>query len=52
MVAAKLGGYLFDHWREAAPFIVFAGLAVLVLLWAAVVRAKMPPPVEEDAEAA
>ena len=52
MVAAKLGGYLFDHWREAAPFIVFAGLAVLVLLWAAVVRAKMPPEEEEDAEAA
>ena len=46
MVAAKLGGMLFDSWREAAPFIVFAGLAVVVLLWAALVRSKMPA--EED----
>lgn len=38
MAAAKLGGELFDLWREAAPFILFSGLAALVLLWAAVVR--------------
>ena len=38
MVAAKLGGMLFDTWREAAPFIVFGGLALVVLLWAAIVR--------------
>jgi len=41
MVAAKLGGMLFDSWREAAPFIIFAALAVVVLLWAAVVRSRM-----------
>ena len=38
MVAAKLGGALFDTWREAAPFILFSGLAALVFLWAAAVR--------------
>ena len=42
MFAAKLGGMLFDTWREAAPFIVFAGLAVVVLIWAAVVRSRIP----------
>ncbi len=48
MVAAKLGGMLFDGWREAAPFIIFAALAVLVLLWAGVVRARMPAAGAED----
>ena len=43
MVAAKLGGMLFDTWREAAPFIVFGGLAMLVLLWAAMVRSRTQP---------
>ena len=42
MVAGKLGGMLFDSWREAAPFIVFAAFAVLVLLGAALVRMKTP----------
>ena len=42
MVAAKLGGMLFDNWREAGPFIVFGALAALVLIWAAVIHAKWP----------
>ena len=42
MVAAKLGGMLFDDWREAGPFIVFGALAALVLVWAAVVRSRWP----------
>ena len=47
MVAAKVGGMLFDSWREAAPFILFGGLALVVLLWAAVVRSRMPTAEEE-----
>ena len=42
MVAAKLGGMLFDDWREAGPFIIFGGLAALVLIWAAVLRWRVP----------
>ena len=42
MVAAILGGRLFDHWREAGPFIVFGGLAALVLVWAAILRSRSP----------
>ena len=47
MVAAKVGGMLFDSWREAAPFILFGALALVVLLWAAIVRSKMPAAEEE-----
>ena len=42
MVAAKLGGMLFDDWREAGPFIIFGGLAALVLIWAVVLRWRVP----------
>lgn len=44
MLAGALGGLLFDAWREAAPFILFGGLAALMLLWAAMVRARLARP--------
>ena len=43
MVASKVGGTLFDSWREAAPFILFGLLALLVLIWGLLVRAKVRP---------
>ena len=44
MLAGALGGLLFDAWREAAPFILFGGLAALMLLWAAMVRSRLARP--------
>jgi MFS family permease len=41
MVASKVGGALFDTWREAAPFIMFGGFALLVLMFGLVVRQKV-----------
>jgi MFS family permease len=41
LVAAKLGGYLFDHWRESGPFILFGVLALMVTIWAILVRKKV-----------
>lgn len=47
MVASKVGGMLFDDWREAAPFILFGLLALVVLIWGLLVRARVQP-VEEQ----
>ena len=43
MVASKVGGILFDSWREAAPFILFGGFALLVLLFGLLVRSRVKP---------
>lgn len=43
MVASKVGGILFDGWREAAPFILFGGFALVVLIWGLLVRGKVQP---------
>lgn len=43
MVASKVGGILFDDWREAAPFILFGLFALVVLIWGLLVRAKVQP---------
>lgn len=43
MVASKVGGMLFDAWREAAPFILFGMFAVVVLIWGLMVRGKVQP---------
>ena len=49
MVASKVGGILFDSWREAAPFILFGMFALLVLIWGLLVRAKVRPVQERAA---
>ena len=43
LVAAKFGGYLFDHWRESGPFVLFGLLALVVTIWAIIVRKKVVP---------
>jgi MFS family permease len=43
LVASKVGGYLFDHWRAAGPFVFFGFVALLVLIWALLVRRKVKP---------
>ena len=49
MVASKVGGMLFDNWREAAPFVMFGVLALVVLVWGLLVRARVRPMQEADA---
>ena len=48
LVASKVGGILFDVWREAAPFILFGLFAALVLIWGLLVRGTVHPVHEEN----
>ncbi len=50
LVAAKFGGYLFDHWRESGPFVFFGLLAFVVFIWALLVKSKVKAPVVEIAK--
>ena len=51
LVASKAGGYLFDLWRPAGPFILFGFFALAVLLWTLAIRARVAPapPAEQAA---
>ena len=51
LVASKLGGYLFDNWQPAGPFILFGVLALVVLVWALLVKSQIRP-VDQAAAAA
>lgn len=51
LVASKVGGILFDAWREAAPFITFGLFAVVVLIWGLLVGGKVRPVEEADSAA-
>jgi MFS family permease len=41
LVASKVGGYLFDHWKAAGPFVFFGLVALTVLVWALLVRRRV-----------
>lgn len=43
LIASKVGGYLFDHWRPAGPFVFFGLAALMVLTWALLVSRKVKP---------
>ncbi len=49
LIATKIGGILFDGWREAGPFVLFGGFSVLVIIWGLIVRDKVVP-LHESAE--
>ena len=51
LVASKLGGYLFDNWQPAGPFVLFGVLALVVLVWAMLVKGQIRP-VDQAAAAA
>ncbi|WP_372798748.1 MFS transporter [Litorivivens sp.] len=44
LVAAKVGGQLFDSWRESGPFVFFGLIAFGVMIWALLVRNKVVAP--------
>lgn len=43
LAASVVGGYLYDLWRPSAPFILFGGVAIIVLGWAILVQSKVQP---------
>jgi MFS family permease len=43
LVASKVGGYLFDNWRGAGPFVFFGFVALVVLIWALLVQRRITP---------
>lgn len=43
LVASKVGGYLFDHWKAAGPFVFFGLIALVVLVWAMLVGRRIRP---------
>ena len=51
LVASKVGGYLFDGWRAAGPFVFFGLVALLVFVWALLVKRRVKP-VDPQATAA
>jgi MFS family permease len=50
MVASLVGGILFDSWREAAPFILFGGFALMVLIFGLMIQRRVKPLVAEGLE--
>ena len=40
LVASVVGGYLFDHWMKAGPFVFFGLISALVLVWTLVLRSR------------
>lgn len=44
IIANKVGGYLFDTWRPAAPFILFGAFSLVVAMWGVAVRKRVVPP--------
>ena len=51
LVATKIGGILFDGWREAGPFVLFGVFSVLVIIWGFIVKDKVVP-LNDSAESA
>ena len=43
LVASKVGGYLFDHWKAAGPFVFFGLIALAVLIWAVLAGRRIRP---------
>jgi NAD(P)-dependent dehydrogenase (short-subunit alcohol dehydrogenase family)/drug/metabolite transporter (DMT)-like permease len=41
LTAFKVGGYLFDHWRESGPFLLFGIFGSLVVLLGLAIRNKV-----------
>lgn len=48
LVASKVGGMLFDSWREAGPFVLFGFFGMLVVIWGLAVRNRIVPLNEQD----
>ncbi len=48
LVAAKVGGQLFDSWRESGPFVFFGLIAFGVMIWALLVRNKVVAPIDNN----
>lgn len=46
LIATKFGGWLFDRWTEAGPFVVFGLLSFVLAIWALAVRNKVRPVAE------
>ncbi len=44
MTAFTVGGYLFDHWTESAPFLLFGIFGTFVVAFALLVQKKVKPP--------
>ncbi len=51
LVASVVGGYLMDNWIAAGPFVFFGFVALLVLVWAVLVKPRVTP-VDPQATAA
>jgi MFS family permease len=50
MFASIVGGYLFDEWRESGPFVIFGIAALLVFIWAMLIKDKIKKPLNIEIE--
>lgn len=46
MTAFGIGGYLFDHWRESAPFLLFGIFGVVVAIFGLAIRNRVKRNIE------
>lgn len=44
LTAFSAGGYLFDHWRESAPFLLFGIFGAIVVVWGWLIRGRVKAP--------
>lgn len=43
LFASVAGGYYFDAWRPAAPFVIFGVIAMAIFIWACLIANKVKP---------
>ncbi|TKB46070.1 MFS transporter [Thalassotalea mangrovi] len=48
LVSSVIGGYLFDHWKNAGPFVFVGFCGLIVFIWALVVKNKVVPHAEQS----
>ena len=48
LIGSKLGGFLFDNWLPAGPFVIFGIFGFVVFIWSLLVKNKVVPP--EDSQ--
>ena len=51
VIATMVGGFLFDIWRSAGPFLFFSMVNGILMVCAFVLRNKVHPPAENLEEA-
>ena len=50
LFASVAGGYYFDAWRPAAPFVIFGAISMAIFIWSYAIRNKIKPYVASETD--